>query len=119
VILDGEVQTLTGCVNMTTMGSMSIQDSYQRKTMLMLAWLGLFICLVSISSIHHHESGIHQQHACQLCALEELTTHGSAVSASGIPLVKVDIFALVSLVQHMINHAFYFTRDIRGSPVFS
>jgi len=98
---------------------MSIQSGYQRKGMLMLAWLALLICLISTSTIHHHESGIHQVHACQLCALEELTAHGAAFSSSTIIVVELGILALNNILHRMTSSISYFTCDIRGSPVFS
>jgi len=101
------------------MRSMSIQGYSQRKGTVMLAWLALIICLVSTSSIHHHESGIHLAHACQLCALEEVTTHGAAVSVSTIPVVEPSILTLVITPHQQTSGIHYFTRDIRGSPVFS
>ncbi len=98
---------------------MSVQNCYQRKGMLVIAWLALFICLISTSSIHHHEDGLHQLHACQLCALEEVTTHGAVVSNHFIFAVASDVFVPISMLPLITSHIPHFMWDIRGSPVFS
>jgi hypothetical protein len=98
---------------------MSIQGYYQRKGVVMLAWLALLICLISTSSIHHHEDGMHQLHACQLCALEDVTTHGATVSNHFILTVASDVFVSISMLPLITSHISHFMWDIRGSPVFS
>jgi len=104
---------------MKMMRSMSIQTGFQRKGMVMLAWLALLVCLVSASSIHHHDRGIHLAHACQMCALEELTTHGAAVSMGITPLAEPCLLTQDTTPHHLSADSHYFTRDIRGSPAFS
>ncbi len=101
------------------MPSMSVQNCYQRKGMLVIAWLALFICLISTSSIHHHEDGLHQLHACQLCALEEITTHGAAASNHFIFAVDSNVFVPIGILPLIINQVSHLMWDIRGPPVFS
>jgi len=110
---------LTDKANVKMMRSMSIQKCHQRKSVVMLAWLALVMCLVSASSIHHHDRGIHLAHACQLCALEEVTTHGAAISVSVTPVAEPGIWMQVTAPDQHASGARYFTRDIRGSPLFS
>jgi len=98
---------------------MSLQRLYQRKGLVMLSWLTLSICLISASSIHHHDSGIHLPHACQLCLLEKVTTHGSAVSTSITHVVEQAALPLADTMHPITSGVLYFTRDIRGSPLFS
>ena len=92
---------------------------YHRKGVVTLAWLALLVCLVSASMIHHHENGLHLAHACQLCVIEEITTHGAAVCVAVSSTIERGIFTADSMLLPITTGAFYFTRDIRGSPHLS
>jgi len=82
----------------------------------MLAWLGLLVCLISASSVHHHKNGIHLLHACQLCSLEEITSHGASVVSSAIPVIEAEVIAQDDAVLPVESIASYYKTDIRGPP---
>jgi len=99
--------------------AMFMQGLNQRKGLVMFAWLGLLICLISASTIHHHKAGIHLAHACQLCSLEELTTHGSAVTLATLPVSGQHIEIQNTVLNPLLILFRYSSTDIRGSPIFS
>jgi len=82
----------------------------------MLAWLGLLICLVSASSVHHHEDGIHLFHVCQLCSLEEVTAHGAAIVVSAIPVIDNGVVERDEVLHSLDAITCYYKTDIRGPP---
>ncbi|WP_072659551.1 hypothetical protein [Mariprofundus micogutta] len=48
-----------------------------------LSMLALVACLWSAGSIHSHEAGLHSaESACISCDLEDISTHGAALSVS-------------------------------------
>jgi len=98
---------------------MTVQRFNQRKGLAMFAWLGLLFCLVSASIIHHHQDGVHLLHACQLCNLEDITTHGSAVSLITLPLMGQNIESEDSVLYSLPIPRRYAIIDIRGSPAIS
>jgi len=98
---------------------MFMQRLSRRHALIVMAWVALLICLASGSSIHHHKEGVHLLHACQLCSLENISSHGSAISVSSIPVVNQRAEVQAETLQQQLNLICYYTRDIRGSPVIS
>jgi len=98
---------------------MSVQRFNQRQGLAMFAWLALLLCLISASTIHHHKDGVHLLHTCQLCSLEDITAHGSAVSLTALPVLGQTI-ETEDLVLHPLPIQNRFSIiDIRGSPATS
>jgi len=99
--------------------AMFMQRLSRRHAFTVLAWLALLICLVSVSSVHHHKDGVHLLHACQLCSLEDITSHGSAVSLTVLPVMGQNI-ETEDLVLHPrpLQNRFSII-NIRGSPATS
>jgi len=83
----------------------------------MLAWLGLLVCLVSASSIHHDEDGVHLLHACQLCNLEEITAHGGSILSSVPAVIETALIAPDDVVRTEAFIVSYDKTDIRGPPL--
>jgi len=83
----------------------------------MLAWLGLLVCLVSASSIHHDEDGVHLLHACQLCSLEEITAHGASILSCVTPVIETGVIAPDDVVLTEESIVSYDKTDIRGPPL--
>jgi len=96
---------------------MSIQRCHRRKSLVMLAWLGLMICIASASSVHHHEDGVHLLHACQLCSLEEITAHGASVEAGATATIDVKAFAKDNVIHSLESLSCDYKSSIRGPPV--
>jgi len=99
---------------------MMIQRLRRRRLPALLAWVGLFICLVSASSIHHHQHGVHLLNtSCMLCSLEKVTAHGFTVDSSPMPNYTQQSAIPVSALQaRQILHLALVTH-IRGSPLHS
>ena len=98
---------------------MTVQQFNQRTGLSMFAWLALLICLISASTIHHHQDGVHLLHACQLCNLENITTHGSAVSLITLPVMGQNIETEDLVLHPRPIQRRYAIIDIRGSPAIS
>jgi len=98
---------------------MTVQRFNQRKGLAMFAWLGVLVYLVSASIIHHHQDGVHLLHVCQLCSIEDITSHGSAVSFTVLPLMEQHIEDEELVLHSLPIPRRYAIIDIRGSPAIS
>jgi len=98
---------------------MMIQRLSRRRLPALLAWAGLFICLVSASSVHHHQHGVHLLKVCQLCSLENVTAHGSAVHLSAMPSLARQIVIPVAALRPLQILNLAVITHIRGSPALS
>jgi hypothetical protein len=95
-----------------------IQRFQDQKSLIMLAWLALLACLISTTIVHHHDGGIHAAlPACQLCALETISSHNSFAPSA----VNIATPALYSnehrdaFVPRFLSYRCTLI-DIRGSP---
>jgi len=95
---------------------MSMQRCNQRKGLAMFAWLSLLVCLISASSIHNHENGIHLLNACQLCSLEEVTAHSASIVANAISVIETEVITQDDTVLTVVTIIGFYKTDIRGSP---
>ncbi|NWF38882.1 hypothetical protein F3F96_07005 [Mariprofundus sp. NF] len=91
-----------------------------RRMQWMLSMLAIVVCLFSVGSLHSHESGLHVlDSACISCDLENVTSHGAAISA--VPTKSLDLSDVAAVVsQQSITVAT--TRSsapIRAPPIYS
>jgi len=91
-----------------------------RRMQWMFSMLAIVACLLSVGSLHSHDSGLHAlDSACISCDLEDVTSHGAAVSA--LPTKSLDLSDIVSVgsQQSITVAATRSTTPIRAPPIYS
>lgn len=91
-----------------------------RRMQWMLSMLAIVACLLSVASVHSHDSGLHAlDSACISCDLEDVTSHGAAVSA--LPTKALDLSDIEPAVsqQSITVEATRSTAPIRAPPIHS
>ena len=72
-----------------------------RRMQWMLSMLAVAICLYSVADIHSHDDGLHAlDSACISCDLEDVTSHGAAVSA--VPTRSLDLSDIEPAVSQQL-----------------
>ncbi len=83
-----------------------------------LAWLAIAIFLFAGASIHSHAAGLHTTHACNLCALEDLSAQGATPTTTLIPIEFIQLSSPARMVRHIVNTLSLVAILIRAPPLF-
>ena len=85
-----------------------------------LSMLAIVACLFSVGSVHSHDNGLHAlDSACISCDLEDLSSHGAAVTGSSTStenLALIEPAVSMATVHILAAHK---SAPIRAPPIFS